>query len=299
MIKLIKSLPFHINTAFKSIGRHLAMTFSASSAVSITLFLVALFIVAAGNVNNFTKNIESNFRIHASIDAIATPEEVSKLKSEIEVIPEVTNVVFSSKEEEIQALVKQNHTLFSRYDNENNPLNDAFIIDVNETENLDALKEEITKLDNIESASYGGEFIFNLIDGFSTMRYGIGIFIIGLAILTILLIQNTIRITIQTRRDEIAIMRNVGVSNGFIRVPFMIEGWIIGIIGALFPMLIILLGYQYLYSSLGGQFASGMFTLLPTFPFIGYICLGILGIGMIVGLFGSFLAVNKNLRWKR
>ncbi|MBQ1319686.1 MAG: FtsX-like permease family protein, partial [Solobacterium sp.] len=112
-------------------------------------------------------------------------------------------------------------------------------------------------------------------------------------------IQNTIKLTIMARADEIAIMRNVGARNSYIRSPFVIEGMIIGIVGALIPIAMIFFGYRYLYEITGGYVISRMFSLIEPFPYIWQVCGVLLAISILVGLIGSFLSVSKYLRWKR
>ena len=105
--------------------------------------------------------------------------------------------------------------------------------------------------------------------------------------------------TIQARQEEIAIMRNVGASNWYVRTPFVIEGMYIGILGAIIPVLLIMGGYYFVYEAFGGVFLSSMFVMVDFWPFAGYVGLLILLIGIAVGMVGSSLAVGKYLRWKR
>ena len=114
-----------------------------------------------------------------------------------------------------------------------------------------------------------------------------------------MLIKNTIKITIQTRQEEIAIMRNVGASNWYIRMPFIIEGMYIGILGALVPIVLVCGGYYLVYKALGGIFLSSMFVMVDVWPFAVLVGVLILLIGMAVGMIGSSFAVGKYLRWKR
>ena len=113
------------------------------------------------------------------------------------------------------------------------------------------------------------------------------------------MIQNTIKLTISARKDEITIMRNVGATNSFIRSPFVIEGIIIGVLGAIIPVGLTIWGYTILYKQTGGFIVSNMFKLVKPNPFIYYVVGILLGLGVVVGLIGSILSVNRYLRWKR
>ena len=94
-------------------------------------------------------------------------------------------------------------------------------------------------------------------------------------------------------------MRNVGAANWDIKVPFMIEGMLIGLMGAILPCIFTYFGYQYLYDLLNGQIVTSLFALQPIMPFTLQICGILLLGGMAVGLIGSFFSTTKYLRWKR
>ncbi|MPN58649.1 Cell division protein FtsX [bioreactor metagenome] len=94
-------------------------------------------------------------------------------------------------------------------------------------------------------------------------------------------------------------MRSVGAKNGFIRAPFVVEGIIIGALGSIIPIFATIFGYIYLYAQLGGKLISNIFVLISPHPFVLYISIMLLVVGMLVGLIGSFLSVTKYLRWKR
>ena len=94
-------------------------------------------------------------------------------------------------------------------------------------------------------------------------------------------------------------MRTVGAKNGFIRMPFVIEGVLIGILGSILPILVATVGYIYLYEALGGVFLAQMFVLQSPYPLIYYTAGILVGIAIVVGLIGSFVSVTRYLRWQR
>lgn len=298
MISFFTSLPRHFISALKSLKRHLAMTLSSASAVAVTLILASLFLLLAGNVNGFTKHVETNLKIHAAIDSLQTKEEITAMEKKIRSMPGVAQVEFSSKENELNILIKESGSVFSRY-KEQNPMPNVFIVDVKEASQIPAITKELNALKGIEKAQYGGESINQMIEAFETIRYGGAIFIIALGVLAVFLITNTIKMTIYTRKTEISIMRNVGANNWYIRTPFMFEGMFIGILGAIVPILITIIGYGFLYDFLGGHFMSTMFVMQKPSPFAWWVSAALLGSGALVGIIGSFLAVSKHLRWKR
>ena len=301
MRQFFRSLPSHFATAWKSVIRHPSLTVSSATAVTITLLIVGLLVLIAGNINNFTRNIEKDFIIQATISpGVESEEDIQALKKKIESIESVKSCVFSSKEKELQELIRDNGEMFSYYaDHDRNPLYDVFIIELSDHQQMDSVRSALEKMEGIVSADFGGDGITLMVDVFESLRVGGAVFVVLFAFLAVLLIQNMIKMTIQTRQEEIAIMRNVGACNWYIRTPFIIEGMYIGILGSIVPILVISIGYAYVYAALDGVFLSSMFIMLQIWPFIQLVCLQVLAAGIIVGMTGSFIAAGKYLRWKR
>lgn len=305
MMHFFRSIPYHIKAAFKSIFRHLAMSLSASSAVTVTLVLMSCFLLLAGNISNFTRNIEESVKIHVKVSPVKSEEETLELGEEFEKITGVAHVEYSDKDEEFAKFIEYikstggTPSFYAQYEGENNPLRNAYIIEVSEPENIETIREKLLKIDGVETAEYGGASANDMIKAFDSMRAGGIVFIAALSLLAIFLISNTIKITIFARKDEIAIMRNVGAANWFIKTPFMIEGMIIGFMGAVIPVIFTYYGYEFLFELMGGMLFSEMFPLLPVWPFAKNVCAILIATGMAVGFFGSFFSVNKYLRWKR
>ena len=120
--------------------------------------------------------------------------------------------------------------------------------------------------------------------------------VIALIIVTAFLIVNTIKITIFSRKREIEIMRLVGASNINIKIPFVIEGLILGILGSIIPIITTCYGYTTLYDKFGGKLFTDFIKLIEPTPFIYYVSIILVVIGMIVGMFGSLRAVKKYLK---
>lgn len=303
MIRYFRAIPYHFKTAFNSLWRHFAMTFSSATAVSITLTLLMVFLVVAGNISNFTYNIEDSLQIHATINETVTEEEIKELQGKIENMPKVKSVKFSDKDQELENYIQQNdessRSLYEMYRGEGNPLLHAFIIDVKAASDLSIVNRELTQMEEIEEAAYGGDTANNMIEAMDGIRVGGSIFIVALSVLAVFLISNTIKSAIYARSNEIAIMRNIGATNGYIKRPFMIEGVVIGILGSIGPILLTIFGYQYLYDALNGSFMLAMFELQAPRPFVFYVSGILLATGVVVGIIGSYLAATKYLRWKR
>ena len=301
MKKRLQNLPAHLAGAWRNLIRHISLTVSSVIAVTVTLLIVGVLMVVAGNISDFTDNIESDFQIQATISpGFSDDTQIEELQHQIEELDHVRSCTFSSKEEELQELIDENGEMFRYYEGEDrNPLYDVFRIELDDNRQISAVSDDLNQLDGIVEATYGGDEITLRVSLFEALRSGGLVFMVFLALLALLLIQNTIRMTIQARNTEIAIMRSVGASNWYIRGPFILEGMYIGILGSIIPVAVIAIGYYALYESFHGVLLSSMFVMKPLWPFIAGVCAALLIGGIIVGMAGSFLAVGKYLRWKR
>lgn len=300
MIRFFRSFPRHLKSALLSIVRQLAMSLSSASAVMVTLMLFAGFLLIAGNIDQFTRNIEDDFRIHVILkEEVVDDVDIQNVQDQLAALDNVHKVTFSPKEEELEMFIFERGKEFEIYRGENNPLHHAFFVSVKNADFIETVTQNILKVDGIKDAVYGGDSVSKMIDILNTIRSGGGIFLILLSLLALFLISNTIKMTIHARRREISIMRNVGATNIFIKTPFMIEGMIIGIMGSIIPCLLTFFGYRYLFNITGGKLVTNLLSLRPAVPFAIQVCLILLGSGMIVGLLGSFYAVTKYLKWKR
>ena len=301
MKKRMQNLLAHLADAWRNLIRHISLTVSSVIAVTVTLLIVGVLVVIAGNISDFTDNIESDFQIQVTISpGFSEDKEIAELQAQIEQLDHVESCTFSSKEDELQELIAENGEMFRYYEGEDrNPLYDVFRIELDDNRQIDAVSEALNQMDGIVEATYGGDEITVMVSVFEALRNGGAVFVVFLAILALLFIQNTIRMTIQARNTEIAIMRSVGASNWYIRGPFILEGMYIGVLGSIIPIVLISCGYYALYQAFDGVLLSSMFVMKPMWPFIFGVCLILLLGGILVGMAGSFLAVGKYLRWKR
>lgn len=299
IISCIKNFPKHCKTAFQNIWRNGVMSVSSIFAVTITLILIAVIGIVAVNIQDMTYSIEDNLTIYVKMERGLSNEEAKAIQPNIEKIEGIKKIDFSSKEQELDKLMEtQNEDgkkLFESYRSAP-PLGAAYYIEVNDTKQLANISEKIGLIENVKEVNYGGSSTSSLVSTLETVRNGGAIFVAGLTIVALFMIANTIKITITSRQTEISIMRMVGASNWYIRLPYMLEGVFIGIIGSIIPILIIYFGYTAIFSGAGGVLPA-MLSLREPFPFI-WQCSGLLvALGSGVGLIGSFVSVRKFLKF--
>lgn len=302
MKKLYRYFKFHIKTAYKNITRHLGMTFSASFAVTVTLILISAFMLITSNLSNFTYHIEEQLTIRASIDNIVKDKEKKEMEKQISKMEAVKSIKLSTGDDELKSYkeeYKDDKGLFSMYEGKTNPIRDTFIIEVKKGSDIQAVADSVGKIKGIASSEFGGASTNDMIQAFQSLRQGGMIFIIFLILIAVFLISNKIKMSIYTRKHEIAIMRFVGASNWCIKFPMMLEGMVIGFLGSIVPILLTIFGYQYFYQIMNGAMLTNMFVLKEAFPLTMQISIILISIGMLVGLVGSFFSTTKYLRWKR
>ena len=291
----------HIKEGFIGVGRHFGMAVSSAASVTITLILVGFFLMLTYNLGLITRDIEDSISLSALVSYDVTNDStLNTIKGQIENIDGVKSVEYRSKDEEFTYYVNQYPDIkeFNELYRDQNPFHDAFMVSLVDGEDMENVKTQIEAINGIDSVHDGGSNTYVLIDLLSKVRIFGGALVLALSLLAIYLIYNTISITIRARDTEIWIMKNVGAKNGYIRAPFLVEGIIIGIMGSLIPIGTMIGSYSYLYERTNGNLL-GVFTLVSPYPFLLYLCLILLGIGIIVGFIGSYLSVSRLLRSKR
>ncbi|MDO5440023.1 MAG: permease-like cell division protein FtsX [Erysipelotrichaceae bacterium] len=291
----------HIKEGFIGIGRHFSMALSSIASVTITLLLIGLFLVLVVNLNVLTTEVESSISLSALVSYdVTSSSELDNIKTSIERIEGVKEANYQSKDDEFTFYVNQYPDLSDFYElyRSDNPFHDVFLVSVDDGSKLESVKVSLERVNGIDSVHDGGSNTYVLISALNKIRIFGGILVLGLTLLAVYLIYNTIHITIEARETEIWIMRNVGAKNGFIRAPFLVEGVIIGILGSIIPIGIIIGGYLYAFDISGG-IILGVFDLLQPYPFLLYLSCTLLCIGVVVGFIGSYFSVTRSLRRTR
>lgn len=286
-----------IRDALKSVVRNFSLSFASIMCTTITLILVAVAVVAAANVNNATKLIEDELTIVTYLKKDVTEEQIDNIKSEISSYKNVEEVTFKSKDEwklEMSEYDDSFKTVLNYLDE--NPLMDSFVLKVNDVKKLSETSEYIKAINGVDTVKYGEGMVEQVISVFDIVQKIVVVVVIALIVVTSFLISNTIKLTIFSRRNEIEIMRLVGASNITIKLPFLFEGFIIGLIGSIIPVCITIYGYVILYSRMHGKLFSNMIMLIKPYPFVFWVSLIVIAIGALVGMYGSIKAVRKYLK---
>ena len=294
-----RTIARHFRESFKSLGRNSWMTIASISAVTVTLLLVGVFSVIMLNLNKVANDLENDVEIRVMIDLIADEAEMKtaeeKLINDIKAMSDVQEVTYSSKEQELNKLIKDLGDEFSLFE-QNNPLYNVLYVKAKDPLQTAEVAKKIDGLDNTNEVVYGEgkvEKLFNFLE----IARNVGlVLILGLLFTAMFLISNTIRITIIARKDEIEIMKLVGATNSFVRIPFVLEGMWLGIIGSIIPMAAVTIAYYNIYELLAPRLKGELFQLLEVSPLMFQVNGLILLIGILIGVWGSFMSVRKFLK---
>lgn len=290
-----RTLGRHFRESLKSLGRNGWMTFASVSAVTVTLLLVGVFILIMMNLNKVADDVENDVEMKVFIALETGQEDIDRLENEIGVLPGVESVEFSTKEEELTDLILNFGDDFSLYE-QNNPLFDVFYVKSIDPQQTEKVAGEISKIELIEKVEFGASKIEKLFNVLNTGRNVGLVLILALLFTAMFLISNTIRITIVARRHEIEIMKLVGATNWFVRIPFILEGMWLGLLGSIIPIGLVAALYYNVTVYAEPKLKNEIFQLLEFSPFIYQVSALILLMGIFIGIWGSFMSIRKFLR---
>ncbi|MGL5021532.1 MAG: permease-like cell division protein FtsX [Mycoplasmatales bacterium] len=283
--------------AFKSMQRNFSMTFASILLVSLTLLVIGFIGLITLNTNHITNNVLKSLTINVYVAKTASPEESAAVGVEIEKIPGINSTTFSSKDEELNLLASgmSNSDLTTFFQGTANPLEDVYLVTLDNPEtDMQTIADQVLTIPNVTDVKYGsGAGTDNFISTMLLIQKISILIAFLLIIVSMFIIINTIKLTITSRRDEIEIMRLVGATKMYIRLPFMFEGLLIGLIGGIIGTIILMIGYdQMLSSQFIISFKSSLLTLGEVLIFL---LIGLPISGMIIGSFASYLATIKYL----
>lgn len=286
---------YYLKETFTSLKRNSLMSIASVTTVALSILVLGLFLTMVLNVNNLAQYLENQVQVTVYMSDAATSVQRRQVEQQLKTTRGVMEVKGVTKEEALQNIKKRLREQEKLLDalGEDNPFPYSFEVQVDKPERIQEIVPQIEKMPGVETAKFGQEVVEHLFQLTRILRLG-GIFlIIMLAIATLFIISNTIRITVFARRREVSIMKYVGATNWFIRWPFLLEGMFMGFVGALIAAVALFKMYDAaqvkIYSTLA------FFPLLPSWPFMVYLCAGLVAVGTFIGAAGSAISLRKFL----
>ncbi len=283
--------------AVRSVFRNFSLSIASITCITITLVLVAIAMIISANVDHFTKRLEETLTIVVYLKEDVTEEQKNTIEEEIKQLKNYESLIYKSKDEWKQEMIDSSEELGATLSYlDTNPLLDSITVKVTDIKSLSYVASAIRNMEGVKSAKYGEDSVDKMVFIFDVVEKAMIVIVCALILVTAFLISNTIKLTIFSRRNEIEIKRLVGTSNFAIRQPFIIEGFILGIIGSIIPIIITVYGYILIYDHFDGYLFSHIVELIKPMNLIWFVSLILMAVGGLVGMFGSSRAVRKYLK---
>lgn len=286
---------YYIKETFTSLKRNSLMSIASISTVALSILVLGIFLTMVLNVNNLASHLENQVQVTIYMDDSASAEQLKHMEKVLRSTAGIVKVTPRTKEEalaEFRKRLGEQQKLLAAL-GEDNPFPASFEIQVDNPERIPQLVAQFPQMPGVETAKFGQEVVEHLFQLTRVLRIGGILLIVLLAIATLFIISNTIRITVFARRREVNIMKYVGATDWFIRWPFLLEGMLMGFAGAVIASLILVQGYNAIQAKIYGTLA--FFPMLPSWPTMGYLSAGLICVGTLIGALGSSISLRKFL----
>ena len=287
---------YFLSEGFHSIFTHGFMSFAAVCMIICCLLIMGSFTLVAVNAENMFSDLEAENQFTAYIDESLTQEEAKALQDDIEAVPNVARAEFMTKEqaqEEFEADYEGNELFDGLPSDVYRDRFHVYLDDISKLTETENAVKEVTGVAKTKSAP-------EIAEGFTVIRNIAGavavILVVILLAVSLFIIANTIKLAFFYRREEIAIMKMCGATNSFIRWPFIVEGMLLGLTGALVAFLLQWAVYELVGRAVIQSNGLSLLTILPFQSMIVHILPVFIGAGLFIGVVGSVLAIRKFLQ---
>ena len=302
MTMRISSFIYGIQQGFKNLWRHKLYSLASMATMAACIFMFGIFFCLVHNVNHMVKVAESSVAVTVFFEEDMTENDIIQMGEKIATRTEVSDMVYVSAE---QAWEEYKETYFAENPElaegfaDDNPLANSAHYEIYLT-NIELQDELVTYLESITGVRQvnQSEDIANILSDFNILVGYASIAIIGLLLaVSVFLINNTITIGINSRKEEIGIMKLIGATNLFVRTPFLVEGIVIGLVGAVLPMTALYFAYRELVAYVVGEF--NLLTNVLQFLSVDVLFKNLIPVALIlsvgIGFFGSYFTTRKHL----
>lgn len=294
---MMRDLDFFISEALIGMKRSGLMTFIAIATITVSLIVFGIFLLLSANFNNLANFITNKLEIRVFLKETLTSNEIEQLKKKFAQVEAVKNLTYIPKDQ-AWSLFKDSYGNIDLEDIvENNPLPNSFRIQLKDNRKIKVVAKYLQSFKYYVDDVQYGDIIAERIQLFSRVTKLAGLFFVALlSIATLLIVVNTIRLTIIARQDEINIMHLVGATKSFIRWPFIIEGLLMGCLGSFVSIIVIKFSYTFLSTQF--QKAIPFFPLVFNKTTLNIVFISVVISGAFLGIFGAYISVSKSLRSK-
>lgn len=295
---MLNSWGYAIKQAFKQAFRNRAMSVASMFSITAMLLILGLFFILVVNINMVSETAKKQFdTIQVYLLDSTTYEQAAAMLSELSGTDGVQEASYQSNQEAMAKWrLKWGDNAYLLDGLENNPLPNSIIIKVTKLEAADAVVSKVKTYDGIEDIKYYKDTVDQLMKVTRFIQFAAMIVIVFLVIVSVVVVSNTIKLTVLAREREISIMKYVGATNWFIRGPFLVEGILIGILSALISAGIISFVYYKITELIGQEiFVMLSTTMVPGEFLVVHLIWIFLALGVSIGACGSIISMRRFL----
>lgn len=286
---------FLLGQGIKNIFTHGFMSFASVAVITACLFIMGCFSLLTLNIDNMIAEMQSQNRVIAYVDETLDEDEARALESKVSKVKNIETCEFVTREEAMTSFESDyDADLFENIDS--SVFRHRYVLSLTDLSLMQETKADLEGIDGIADVRAHLDYA----EKFVTLRNIVSIvsviLVVTLFVVSLFIMTNTIKLATFTRREEIAIMRMVGATNGFIRLPFVVEGLVLGALGGAVAYGLVALVYHLATQKLLAAMAFGFVVLVP-FSTVALPLLGVfLGVGILVGVLGGVSAIRNYLK---
>lgn len=300
-MKLMSKFLYSLKQGIKGAFHNKTMTIISTISISASLIILGIVLTIVLNINQFIKYAQDEINeVRVSIEEFTNDDARIELKNKIKDINGVKGVEFKTKEASFNDLKRSFGEEAYLLEGVQNPLEDSFLVTIDNPENIKQISREISKLEGVTEITYFQDIIQNFLSISSTVKKFGSILIGGLLLICLVIISNTIKSRVYSKKEEIQIIKYVGGSNLFVVSPFIVEGFFIGLVGATLAIGICLVMYGYIVENLK-QFINPINNIMsgaviPLASISSSLISTLLITGVVIGVLGSVISVKRHLK---
>lgn len=297
-MKLLSKFLYSLKQGIKGVFSNKTMSFVSVISVTSALIILGIVLTIVLNVNQFIKVTEDEINeIRVSVEDNLEKTKKDELKKNISEIKGVKDVVYRSKEESFKSMKESWGEDSYLLEGVDNPLDDYYVITIENPEDIKVISSKLLTLDGAKDVEYYQDIMENFLNISNSVKKFGGILIICLLMICLVIISNTIKSRVYSKKEEIQITKYVGASNGFVIAPFIVEGFIIGIVGSLLSVGACIGMYGYILEKITSVISSVMGNVVLPLTSISISLILVLVItGITVGVLGSIVSVKKHIK---
>lgn len=285
--------------AKKNVIRNGLMTIASLFTISSCLIILGLFTIITLNVNNISDQVKDQCEVQLFLTQDASDERIHAIKNEIDSLPNVKESELFTKEDMLnfakEDMFEGKEDLLTGFEGDENPFSNSYKITLKDIEKTSETVDELKALNDVDHVE-NKQDVVNTVVSVSNIVKKLSLFVMALLlIIAIVIIANTVKLTVFNRRKEINIMKYIGATDRFIRVPFILEGMLIGFIGALISFGLISWGYISLLKYVEA-YQFNMFEVISYWTIAPVIAVLFVAVGCLIGIVGSVFSMRKYLK---